>query len=93
MAIAVKTVNGFPYWSQVDYGGSIMNAGCAPTAASMVLKANGKDIDPEKLCNQCKGHGWSPSSGATKEVLFPYISKLYNIPVEKIPEHLGMKDV
>ena len=37
MAIAVKTVNDFPYWSQVDYGGSIMKAGCAPTAIVMVL--------------------------------------------------------
>lgn len=84
MAIAVKTVNGFPYWCQVDYGGSISSAGCAPTAAAMVLKALGKDTDPEKLCSQCKGHGWNPSGGASKETLFPYIGKLYNVSVEFI---------
>ena len=84
MAIAVKTVNDFPYWSQVDYGGSIMKAGCAPTAIAMVLKGYGKDVDPEKLCNQCKGHGWSPSSGAQKETLFPYVAKQYELAIETI---------
>ena len=88
MAIAVKTVNDFPYWSQVDYkdtmGGAIKNAGCAPTAIAMVLKGYGKDVDPEKLCNECKGHGWSPKGGATKEVLFPYVAKKYELAIETI---------
>ena len=84
MAIAVKTVNDFPYWSQVDYGGSIMKAGCAPTAIAMVLKGYGKDVDPEKLCNECKGHGWSPNGGAQKETLFPYVAKKYELAIETI---------
>ena len=88
MAIAVKTVNDFPYWSQVDYkdtmGGAIKNAGCAPTAIAMVLKGYGKDVDPEKLCNECKGHGWSPSGGAQKETLFPYVAKKYELAIETI---------
>ena len=90
MAIAVKTVNDFPYWSQVDYGdtmgGAIKNAGCAPTAIAMVLKGYGKDVDPEKLCNECKGHGWSPKGGAQKETLFPYVAKKYELAIETVKD-------
>lgn len=85
--LPVQTVNDFPYWSQVAYKNideDIMNAGCATTAISMVLKALGKDVAPNMLCQKCKGHGWNPSGGADKNTLFPYISKQFNVPVEKI---------
>lgn len=85
--LPVQTVNDFPYWSQVAYKNideNIMNAGCATTAISMVLKALGKDVAPNMLCQKCKGHGWNPSGGADKGTLFPYISKQFNVPVEKI---------
>lgn len=85
--LQVQTVNDFPYWSQVAYKDidkNIMNAGCAPTAISMVLKALGKDVAPNMLCQKCKGHGWSSSSGASKEKLFPYIGKQFDVPVEQI---------
>lgn len=85
--LPVQTVNDFPYWSQVAYGDiddKITTYGCGPTSIAMVLKALGKDVAPNQLRTQCKGHGYNEPGGTDKGNLFPYISKTYNVSVEKI---------
>ena len=85
--LPVQTVNDFPYWSQVAYGDideNIKTYGCGPTSIAMVLKALGKDVAPNQLRTQCKGHGYNEPGGTDKGNLFPYISKTYNVSVEKI---------
>ena len=74
-------VNGFPYWSQVAFGGDIMNAGCAPTATAMALtKITGKTISPKDTVALARKSGyWTANSGATSSKLIPYISDKYGV--------------
>ena len=74
-------VNGFPYWSQVAFGGDIMNAGCAPTAAAMALtQVTGKSISPKDTMAIARKSGmWSANRGAKSSNLIPHIAKKYNV--------------
>ena len=79
-------VNGFPYWSQVAFGGNILKAGCGPTSAAMAFgQVTGKTLNPKDMCAQGKSHGWSPTAGVTDSSrLFNYYGKKYNTSVTYI---------
>ena len=79
-------VNGFPYWSQVAFGGNIKKAGCGPTAAAMVFgQVTGKTLNPKNMCADGKNHGWSPYKGVTNPSgLFNHFGKKFNTSVTYI---------
>ena len=72
--------NGFPYWSQVAFGGDIMNTGCGPTSAAMMLSfLKGKAISPKDTCAKANGHGYSYSSGGNGTTsMFEYLANQYD---------------
>ena len=74
-------VNGFPYWSQIAFGGDILHAGCAPTATAMALtQVTGKSISPKTTVSLARKSGmWTAGSGATSSNLIPYLAKKYNV--------------
>ena len=88
-------VNGFPYWSQVAFGGDIMNAGCGPTAAAMVFgQVTGKTLNPKDMCaeGQSKGY-WSPNKGVVNaDGLFGYYANKYNVSKELVSSISKVKD-
>lgn len=84
---SLQYVNGFPYWSQVDFGGDIKDAGCGPTAAAMALTAiSNQTVNPRDLVNKSAKQGyWSANAGVTKAYsLFPYLAKLYGTDSETL---------
>ena len=72
--------NGFPYWSQVAFGGDILETGCGPTSAAMMLSyIKNKEISPKSTCAKANGHGYSYSSGGNGSTqMFEYLAKQYD---------------
>lgn len=80
--LTVKTVNGFPYWCQLDYksiDSSISKGGCGPTSAAMVLYALGKtSVTPKTLAYEGKSAGYWNGMVLTPQ-LFQFYSKKYDV--------------